>query len=107
MSRSAPPSIISVSPASGPQSGGTRVIILGQNFVDGCRARFGGSETDTVFNGSTQLFVVTPGHNTPGFVDVQIINPDGQSGVLPNGFLYGQAQAPPLISSLSPTSGPV
>src|ERR1051325_3870786 len=60
------PVIFSVSPSSGPTTGGTQVTITGQNFVPGCQAKFGGTDALTTFNSSTQLTAVTPSAQTPG-----------------------------------------
>ncbi|MES1241844.1 MAG: IPT/TIG domain-containing protein [Acidobacteriota bacterium] len=101
------PSIVSVSPAAGPLGGGTQVTINGQNFASGARARFGGVDaTQTTFLSPTQLLATTPATTAAGRVNVRVVNPDGQFGVLNDGFEYQVVPAPALFS-LSPVFGPL
>ncbi|HEV2708505.1 MAG TPA: IPT/TIG domain-containing protein [Pyrinomonadaceae bacterium] len=106
------PVINSVSPASGSTSGGTQLIITGQNFAPGCVAKFGGVEAQTTFVSSTQLNAVTPAAQTVGFVTVRVLNPgQSQAGILQNAFQYVSAPPPtptppsPLITGVSPSTG--
>jgi hypothetical protein len=102
------PSIASVNPNSGPLAGGTSVIIFGQNFAQGCTVRFGGIDSAQVaFNSSGQLTAITPSQTTPGTVNVRVVNPDGQAGVLQSAFQYVQPAPAPLVSSINPAFGPL
>lgn len=73
------PTIVSVSPSSGPNSGGTTVTITGTNFVSGATSvTFGGTAGTSVnVTSPTTLTVVTPQH-TGGQFDV-IVTVNGQS----------------------------
>ncbi|MCL6481852.1 MAG: IPT/TIG domain-containing protein [Firmicutes bacterium] len=100
------PSITSISPTSGPTTGGTVVTIQGANFQSGARVFFGNVAAASVsFVSSSQLRATSPPHPA-GSVPIQVTNPDGQSGQL-NTFTYVEpAPAAPQVSGISPTSGP-
>jgi heme/copper-type cytochrome/quinol oxidase subunit 2 len=98
------PTISGLSPSSGPAAGGTAVTITGTNFVSGTTVSFGGvSAASTTFNSSSSITAVTP-QQAVGTVDVTVRNPDGSS-VTFTGFTY--VAAAPVISSVSPASGPM
>ncbi len=95
-------SVTSVSPNQGRLSGGITVTITGASFAVGASVRFGGVLAPSVtFSNSTTLTAVTPAH-AAGFVDVEVLNPDNVSGVLPSGYNY-QAIA---VNAVNPTGGP-
>jgi hypothetical protein len=86
------PSISGLNPTTGPAAGGTTVDIGGSDFQSGARVRFGtvGASSVTVVS-ATSMLVDTPplpGPQLPGPVTVEIVNPDGGTGVLPHGFTY-------------------
>ncbi|HXF39527.1 MAG TPA: SBBP repeat-containing protein [Blastocatellia bacterium] len=88
------PTISSISPASGSINGGTNVTITGTKFVKRATVSVGGIEaTDVVFISNTQITATTPPH-AAGTVSVVVTNPDGDAGVLPNGFTYITPLAP-------------
>ena len=100
---SSPPAPTSVSPTSGPTSGGTPVTISGTNFVSGATVTFGGTAaTNVVVVSSTSITATTPAQSA-GVVNVVVTNSNGQSGTLTNGYTYTASPAP---TSISPTSGP-
>ncbi len=97
-----PPDPTSISPTSGPTSGGTPVTISGTNFVSGATVTFGGTAaTNVVVVSSTTITATTPA-GAAGAVNVVVTNSNGQSGTLTNGYTYTAAPAP---TSISPTSG--
>jgi len=99
-----PPTVASVSPASGPTAGGTTVTIAGLNFVSGATVTIGSvPATDITVVNATTITVLTPAH-AAGISAVVVTNPDGQSGTRPNGFTY--VAPAPLVSSVAPASGP-
>ena len=99
------PTVSSVSPASGPTSGGTTITLTGANFVSGATVRVGGTAaTNVVFVSATQLTARTPAVPA-GARDVRITNPDGQSATRTGAFTYASAAAPTL-TAVSPASGP-
>jgi len=96
------PILSSISPSSGPSTGGTSVTLTGQNFVSGATVTFGGSAASSVVVVSaTQITAHTPSHSQ-GAVNVVVTNPDGQSATLTNGFAFIAA---PIVTSVSPTTG--
>jgi hypothetical protein len=95
----APPTLVSVTPDLGPTNGGTLVTILGTGFENGATVSFGAlpAAAVAVLN-TTNLSAVTPPSGA-GAVDVTVMNADGQSAVLKNGFTYVPPGAPPSIAS--------
>jgi hypothetical protein len=99
----APPSVTSVSPASGPASGGTTVTLTGTGFVSGATVRVNGvAASGVTFLSSTQVRATTPA-SSAGTYAVQVTNPNGQSGTLNSAYTYVAA---PAVASLTPNSGP-
>ena len=89
----APPTLSSVSPASGPTTGGTVITLNGANFVSGASVFVGGAPaTSVTFLSATQLRATTP-TGTAGLRTVQVTNPDAQSVTLNNAFTYVAAGA--------------
>src|SRR5206468_1107649 len=76
---SAAPSVSSISPASGPTTGGTAVTISGASFQTGATATIGGVALTAVTVTSTTLTGTTSAH-AAGTVSVVVTNPDTQSG---------------------------
>ncbi|WP_330229120.1 IPT/TIG domain-containing protein [Nocardia sp. NBC_00508] len=94
------PTITSVSPTSGPTSGGNSVVITGTGFAFvPTTVRFGANATTFTINSPTQITAIAP--SGTGTVQVTVSNSDGTS----NGVPYTFAQVPSL-TSLSPTGGP-
>ena len=104
------PTVTSVSPVSGPTSGGTAVTITGTGFVSGASVRFGTvMATNVNVASGTSITATTPAH-AQGNVNVVVTNADGQSGTLVNGYTYVSSDdpgnEPPIVNaSASPTSG--
>jgi hypothetical protein len=119
------PLVFSVTPASGPNEGGTRITITGEGFQAPVQVFFGEGASAASFTGieatvesvsANQLVVRSP--NATGFgqnnlnsvVDILVKNLDtGFSTVAPQAFQYGAGGGPvPFISAISgPGSGPV
>ncbi|HET7434288.1 MAG TPA: IPT/TIG domain-containing protein [Thermoanaerobaculia bacterium] len=97
------PSIASVTPASGPATGGTTVTINGSAFQSGATVTFGGvAATSVTFVNAAQLTAVTPAHAL-GFVDVFVTNPDTQSATKTNAFKF--LRPAPTVTNFTPASG--
>lgn len=95
------PSITSVTPSNGADTGGTSVLVAGLNFRTGATVSFGGTPATGVnVLGSMLLSCNTPAHAV-GAVTVSVTNPDGQSGILANAFTYTSAVVAPTIASLN------
>ncbi|NEZ40993.1 IPT/TIG domain-containing protein [Paenibacillus alvei] len=100
------PTITRVSPTSDNIAGGTYIYIDGSNFMKGAKAYFGNTEGEATFESSTRILIKVPKAAVAGPVDIRIVNPDGQEGIVVAGFTYNepQQQAAPTITTISRTS---
>ena len=83
-----PPTIIAVFPGSVTNDVTTTLTITGTGFLSATQIRLGGSITLTnviVVNSQTLKVDIPPSVN-PGTYDINIVNPDGQQGVLQDGL---------------------
>jgi len=96
------PQISTFSPDAGPTAGGQEVTLVGLNFQQNARVRFGADDALAVDQSATSLTVRTPAR-TKGSVEVWVVNPDGSQVVALDTYLY---MAPPTILSISPATGP-
>ncbi|GEM_PF-5542767 len=82
------PTITTTSPMNSPLSGGIPITIRGSQFVPGTRVLFGSQESSEVTIVSpTELTAISP-LNSPGVVDITVVNPEGLSSVLRSKFTY-------------------
>ena len=82
--------VSSVSPTSGPTTGGTAVTITGTGFQSGATVSFGGkTATNVSVVSTTSLTAITPSHPA-GTVSVTVTNPNGQSATLSNAYTYAR-----------------
>jgi IPT/TIG domain/Cellulase (glycosyl hydrolase family 5) len=100
------PTITSISPGVASTSGGTVITITGTHFLSGATAGFGpNNATAVTFVNNTTLKATAPPSTLSGqegTVTVWVTNPDGQTGLLPQGLLY---HLPPSLTSVTPASG--
>ncbi len=105
--------VASITPTSGPATGGTRITILGKGFLPDDRVVLaqgdptgsGAIAADGVtVDSSTQITATTGGPAKPGRWAVWVIDPGGNVGPSPNKFTY--TYPTPKVASVSPTSGP-
>ena len=119
------PLVFSVTPASGPNEGGTRITINGEGFQTPVQVFFGDGSSAADFTGieasvqsvtGNQIVVLSPSatgfgqNNLNQVVDILVKNlQSGFSTVAPSAFQYGAANPDvPFISAVSgPGSGPV
>ena len=99
----AAPTVSSISPTSGPATGGSSVIITGANLSGATAVRFGGGNASGfTVNSATQITATAPAGT--GTVDVTVITGGGTSATsAADQFTY---LAAPTVSSISPASGP-
>ncbi|MHC4944462.1 MAG: IPT/TIG domain-containing protein [Planctomycetota bacterium] len=99
-----PPSLISVSPNNGPESGGTAVTITGTDFttLGTTSVTFGGASAANVAVTNTTAITCETPPGMAGLVDVEVTNDFG-SDILVNGFAYN---APPSVFTANPGYGP-
>jgi hypothetical protein len=99
-----PPTITSVSPTSGPTTGGTAITIIGTNFDATATVTVGGTAaTGVTFVGATQLNATTPAH-AAGTFDV-IVTVAGQPSATSPSDQFTYITPPPTVSAVSPSSG--
>ena len=96
-----PPTITSITPASGIVTGGTAITIIGTGFSSGLELTIGGAAaTGIALTGVTQITAVTPA-GTAGARELSITNSDGQ--YITGTFTYNPL--PTSGGSVSPASG--
>ncbi|MBS3976788.1 MAG: IPT/TIG domain-containing protein [Syntrophomonadaceae bacterium] len=114
------PLITGLEPVRGPVTGGTSVVITGENFATGAEVRFGPVAVPplAVTVESLQRIRVVAPPSVPGWQGVTVVNPDGQeftwwapprdvndpADQTARGFFYFST---PVITSLSPNRGAV
>ncbi|MDN0196798.1 IPT/TIG domain-containing protein [Streptomyces sp. S.PNR 29] len=99
-----PPTVLGITPPTGPTTGGTPFTIIGTNLT-GASVTFNGvPATNVNVIGGVVLTGLTP-PGAAGNATVQVTTPAG-SATVPGGFTY-VAPAPPTVSSLIPTTGPI
>ncbi|MBR0899398.1 IPT/TIG domain-containing protein [Bradyrhizobium tropiciagri] len=98
------PAVASISPTSGPTTGGTVVSIAGGSFSTATAVRFGATNaTSFTIVSSERITAVAPAGT--GTVDITVTNPSGTSFASPvDQFTY--VAAAPTVTSISPTAGP-
>ncbi|MEU1471779.1 IPT/TIG domain-containing protein [Streptomyces sp. NPDC005761] len=94
------PSLLSVSPAGGPASGGTGVVLIGTGLTGATAVTFGSiPATSYTVNSATQITAVTPPGT--GSVGCTVTGPGGTSNAVSYTYL-----AAPVLTALSPAQGP-
>ncbi|WP_405156114.1 IPT/TIG domain-containing protein [Paenibacillus sp. FSL K6-0108] len=99
-----PPTISSVSPTSGPTTGGTTVTLTGTKFSGATAVMFGATEaTSFTINSETSITATAPA-GSAGTVDVTVKRRSGTSTTsAADQYTYIAA---PTIANVSPASGP-
>jgi IPT/TIG domain len=78
----APPQVTAISPASGPTSGGSKVLITGSGFTGATAVDFGGvSAVIMMVDSDTEITATSPPGT--GAVDVTVVTPNGASATGP------------------------
>jgi len=96
------PTISSISPTSGPTSGGTSVIVTGTNFTDATDVNFGSTAASFTVDSATQITATSPA-GSAGVVDVTVTTAGGTSTTSSaDEFTYIAA---PVITAISPSTG--
>lgn len=99
------PAVSSVSPNSGPVTGGTTVKILGSGFQSGASVTFGGiAATSVTLVSSTELQAVSP-VSPAGTVSIGVTNTDLQGATLASAFAYYHTVTLSWTDSSSGVSG--
>ncbi len=88
LATTAAPTIDSVTPGSGPESGGTEVTVDGTNLTTETTVEIGGVPCEPVIFVTTSQLMCTTGPQDPGVFDVVVTTADGQTATLVRGFTY-------------------
>ncbi len=100
----APPTITSVSPATGPVGGGNSVTITGTNLLETQTVTFGGTPAASfTVNNSTSITATVPASTSLGLVSIIVTTLVGSN---PANTLYTYVSLP-VFTSISPASGPI
>jgi IPT/TIG domain len=99
-----PPAVTSLSPNSGPAAGGTSVVITGTGFTGATAVDFGTTAATTFHvDSDTQITATSPAHPA-GAVDVTVTVQGTSATSTADLFTY--VAPTPVVTSISPTSGP-
>jgi hypothetical protein len=105
-----PPEVNKLSPNSGPSVGGTTVTIIGNNLLGVNRIMFGPNQTYFGFGGGVSDHIIQtqspPGTASPTPVHVTVSTPAATSSPNPGDLFTVTASPPPLVSGVSPNTGP-
>ncbi|MGX1855387.1 IPT/TIG domain-containing protein [Streptomyces sp. NPDC055299] len=98
----AAPVLTALNPTSGPTSGGNAVILNGANLSGATSVKFGVTPAVVVSNTASQVVVIAPA-GVVSSVGVTVTTAGGTSNALVYSYV---AAAVPVLTSLSPSSGP-
>ena len=100
------PTISSISPNSGPTSGGQTVVISGANFVGVTSVGIAGTSVPFTVNSPTQITATTPPFSIAQSVSVTVAAPRG-TALASNIYTYtpGSLSSTPTITRVSPNNG--
>jgi autotransporter-associated beta strand protein len=99
------PVVTTITPSSGPSTGGTSVTIVGSNFKVGASVTIGGAVASNVtVVSATQITATTPA-GVPSYADVRVINPGDAVGTLLGGFRYVAQGVLVSVPTLTAESG--
>lgn len=88
-------------PANGPNSGGTVITLIGQNFSSSAQVNFGTQTASAVnISGGTEMNATSPANAATGAVNVSAYFPNGWIALAPDAFSYG-----PQILQVLPNAG--
>jgi hypothetical protein len=100
------PTIQSVTPRVGADTGGTKVTIAGTDFGAATTVEFGDVSIPFTIWSSQAITLVTPGPEADGTVSVSVATPDGTTPNDPAAtFTY--ASRVPIVRAIDPQGGPV
>jgi hypothetical protein len=97
------PVVASVTPGSGPTTGGTLVTITGSGFAGASNVSFGAvpATTFTVISG-TEINAVSPAQPTASVWDVFVITPTGGASTALSADRFTYVAAPPVTTTTTP-----
>jgi uncharacterized protein YhjY with autotransporter beta-barrel domain len=100
------PAVSTISPATGPATGGTSLTITGSGFQGASGVKFGqAAATSFTVNSDTKITAKAPAGS--GVIDVSVVNGGVASAATTSSkFTYTGGATAPTVTSLSPTTGP-
>ncbi len=98
------PTLVSITPTSGPTSGGTSITLTGTAFTPGTTVTIGGvAATSVNVVNATTLTAITPAYVSGPLVETVVVNNGVATASLLNAFTY--IASAPTITAIVPTSG--
>ncbi len=98
------PALARVFPRAGNVAGGTEVVLVGDDFLDGLTVRIDGIDQPSAVRESATLVRFTTIAGAGGPHEVEVENPDGGIATFAAGFAY-VAQADPTLAGIAPDAG--
>ncbi|HEY3815345.1 MAG TPA: IPT/TIG domain-containing protein, partial [Caulobacteraceae bacterium] len=99
-----PPTVTSISPTTGPTTGGTSVSVIGTNFTGATAVMFGSVSATFTVNSATSITATSPPNGA--VEDVVVVTPAGSSPTsVADRFTY-VAPPQPAVTSINPNTGP-
>jgi outer membrane protein assembly factor BamB len=102
----APPTVTGVSPDAGPSQGGSSVTITGTNLTGATQINFGPNNPVDIYTVTSPTTIIATSPTGKGTVDVTVTTPGGTS-VTSAADQFTFISGPPVITNVSPNSGPV
>jgi hypothetical protein len=100
------PTIQSVFPRAGADTGNTKVTIAGSDFGAASEVEFGGVSVPFTIRSPQAITLVTPGPEPDGTVPVSVTTPDGSTPT-DSAATFTFASRVPIVRAISPAGGPV
>ena len=104
------PTVTSLSPSTGPVTGGTTVTVTGTGFLSNATVTVGGTAVpgaNVTVNSATSITIVTPATVTTGVANVQVTTTGGGvSSTAGTGDDFTYTATVPTITVLNPATGP-
>jgi len=100
----AAPTVTSISPSSGPLTGGQSVTITGTDFTGATSVTIGGTAATVVIVVSSTSITATTPAGSAGTASVLVTTPGGTNSA---NTLYTHQAAAPTVTSISPSLGPL
>ena len=98
------PTLVNISPTSGPTSGGTSITLTGTAFIPGTTVSIGGvAATNVTVVNATTLTATTPAYVSGSLVETVVVNNGIATASLLNAFTY--IASAPTISAITPNTG--
>ncbi len=95
-------SLASISPRTGPATGGTGITLTGAGFLAGANVTVGGAAATSINVSSSTTITVETSARPIGPANVVVTNPGGATATIPGGFVYTATGAATRVNTLAP-----